>query len=172
MGPCGWGEGKPQAPAPHLTAGTGLSRHRCGATTARAWYHPFRSLRGPELQTPASRVSEPRVLRDPAAQTPTSKLKDPKIQVPSAPFWRSRESGTAAELPAPGFEEFRILDRSFPPGLPRSSSTRLPGLEELGIWTPSAPTGLFWADGPTTSRGPRNLRPPCAPSWRCCNPGF
>lgn len=36
MSPGGWGEGKPQATAPRLTAGTGLSRHRCGAAAVRA----------------------------------------------------------------------------------------------------------------------------------------
>ena len=54
-------EGKPQATAPHPTVGTGLSSHRCGAAAAaRSWCHPYRSLRGPQLQTPAVRNSAPR----------------------------------------------------------------------------------------------------------------
>lgn len=50
------GEGRPQATAPRLTAGTGLSRHRCGAAAAGAPWYLSQSLRGSKSWTRESRV--------------------------------------------------------------------------------------------------------------------
>lgn len=111
-----------------------------------------------------------RVLRDPRSPGPSVQARGPQIsRCPAPPPGGARSPGhqrcatLEAELPAPGFQEFRIPDRRFPPEFPRKLSPGLPGFEELGIRTPSAPSSPFGVEAPATSRGPWNLGLPALP---------
>lgn len=176
MSPGGWGEGKPQATDPFPIAGTRLSRCRCGTTAASgAWCHSFWSLRGSESRTPASQISTS-LLERPQRTGRRVQARGPQItRCPAPPPGGARSPGhqpratLEGELLAPRFEEFRIPDRRFRPGVSRNLSSRLPGLEEFGLWTPSALTSLFWVEAPTTSRGPKDLGLSYIPSWRLFN---
>lgn len=74
----------------------------------------------------------------PKQRLPRAGSRTPDIQVPSASSLkepRARDITPATlegELLASQFEEFRIPDRRFRPGVPRNLSPRLPGWKNLG----------------------------------------
>lgn len=165
MSPGGWegegeGEGKAQATAPRLTAGTGLSRHRCGTTVARAQRYSSQSLEGSKV-VDSGVASLHRALRDPKAQAKGTQIS----RCPAPP------PGGAG---SPGHHSARSLRPSFlHPGLKNLGSQTGDYLQafpdiraqisELGIRTPSAPASLFGAETPPLQGDPGIWDSPALP---------
>lgn len=171
MSPGGWGKGKPQATSPHPTAGTRLSGRRSGGASAGALdpCHPSWSLRDPESRAPTSLVSASGPER-PRSTGFRVQATGPQIsRCPAPPPGGARGPGLQprvtleGELLAPRFEEFSLPGRRFRPEVPRYPSPRLPGLEELGLRTASAPTSLFWAETPLLQGDPGSWDSPALP---------
>lgn len=167
MSPGGWeGEGKAPATAPRLTAGTGLSRHRCRTAAAKAQRYSSQSLEGSKV-VDAGVGSLHRTLRDPKAQakgTQISRCPAPPPGGAGSPGHHSARSWRPSFL-HPGLKKLGSQTGDYPQGFPDIRAQ----ISELGIRTPGAPASLFGAETPTTSRGPRNFGLPCTPAWRWFN---